>query len=402
MLLPYSTARERKDFPVMTVILLMLQVAMFIPNFFPQHIDSFFQEFGFLPVAPTFYGAVTYAFLHDGIFHFLGNALYLWVFGTHVEDAIGPLWFLLLYAVSSFAALVSHIAFTAALSPGGLAMPLVGASGAISGLLGLYIVRFWRTKVNIAYFFFAGIRPFWGKFAMRGVYVLGIWFGLQVVNAFLDPAGGVAYFAHIGPFIFGIGLGFFQALHEEGTHENLLFEAKEMAESGYSKSAAASLQDVLRREPDNTEALLSMAKVCKDNPKYGDPADYYRRTAESFLKQGKAEDAAKVYLETMNVDIAYTSAVLFKIAQALEGMNNFTGSVSVYERILRSGAGEDAEPALFHQCRVLFGRLSDAKQSVAKLAQFLNQFPDSAFKVQAEEMYGQAQKMAQESSGAQT
>lgn len=401
MLIPYSTERERKDFPVMTVILLMLQAAMFIPNFIPQHIESFFQEFGFLPVAPTWYGTVTYAFLHDGIFHFIGNALYLWVFGSHVEDAIGSLWFLLLYTVSSFAALVSHVAFTAALSPGGLAIPLVGASGAISGLLGMYVVRFWRTKVKIFYFFFAGIRPFVGTFALRGAVVLGVWFLMQIGNAIMDAASSVAYFAHIGPFVFGMGLGLFQSMHEEGTHENLLFEAKEMAGSGKSKSAASSLQEVLRKDPENVDALLSMAKVCKDNPKYGDAEEYYKRAVEQLLKQGKQEEAAQVYLETMNMDIAFSAAALFKMAQALEAMNNFLGSVTVYERIVKKGAREDTEPALFHQCRVLLNSMSDAKNALVKLKQFLQEFPDSPFRADAEEMFERAQKLAEEIGGRQ-
>ena len=90
-------------------------------------------------------------------------------------------------------------------------------------------------------------------------------------------------------------------MHEEGTHENLLFEAKEMAESGKSKSAASSLQEVLRKEPENVDALLSMAKVCKDNPKYGEAEEYYKRAVDELLKQGKQEEAAGVYLETMGM-----------------------------------------------------------------------------------------------------
>ncbi len=399
MLLPYSTERERKDFPVMTVILLMLQAAMFIPNFFPSQIDAFFDEFGFLPVAPTWYGAVTYAFLHDGIFHFLGNALFFWVFGSHVEDALGPFAFLALYVVSIFTALVSHIAFTAAISPSGLAMPLVGASGAISGLLGMYAVRFWRAKVKIFYFYWFTLRPIYGTFALRGVIVLGVWFLMQVGNAIFDVSSSVAYFAHIGPFVFGLGLGFLQSLHEEGKHEDLLFEAKGFVETGKSKSAFASLQEVLKKEPENADALLAMAKVCRENPKYGDAAEYFKRAVEQGLKQGKQEDAAKIYLETLDVDVALSVAELFKIAQALEFMNNFMGAVSVYERILRQDSKEDYEPALFHQCRVIFEKLQDNEKAAVKLKRFIEEFPQSVFRPQAENMLERAQAQNMEQRG---
>ncbi len=398
MLIPYSTERERKDFPVMTVILLMLQLACFIPNFFPAQIDVFYQEFGFIPVAPSVIGAVTYCFLHDGFFHLIGNALYFWVFGSHVEDAVGSVWFLLLYFVFSFSALVSHVALTAAASPGGLAMPLVGASGAISGLLGMYSVRFWRAKVKIAYFFFAGIRPFWGSFAMRGVIVLGIWFGMQVVSVIFEEGSSVAYFAHIGPFIFGAGLGLFLSLHEHGTQENLLYEAKEFADTGKAKSAANSLQDVLRREPDNTEALLAMAKVCMDNPKYGDAAQYTRQCLTQLIKQGKNDEAASLYLQSLGLEIPFSVAELFKLAQALESMNNFLAVISVYDKILKraDAADEDSEPALFHQCRITMEKLRDGNAASQKLNLFLERFPNSVFAPQAREMIARAKPLSGE------
>lgn len=395
MLIPYSTERERKEFPVMTVILLMLQVACFIPNFFPSQIDAFYEEFGFIPVAPSVIGSVTYCFLHDGFFHLIGNALYFWVFGSHVEDALGSLWFLLLYFVFSFSALVSHVALTVAVSPGGLAMPLVGASGAISGLLGMYIVRFWRAKIKIFYFYWVAFRPFWGTFAVRGVIVLGIWFGMQVVSVLLKEGSTVAYFAHIGPFVFGAGLGLFLSLHETGTKENILYEAKEFADTGKAKSAYDSLQDILRNEPDNVEALVSMAKVCQENPKYGDAGVYFHRAIRVFLKDGNVEGAAANYLQTLDMAIAFSVSDFFKIAGALEAMNNFLGAVSAYDKILtHEGAShDDREPALFHQCRLYAEKIQDKNAAERKINAFVGEFPDSVFAPQAHAMAERLQGM---------
>lgn len=366
--------------------LLAFQVAAFIPNLAPEQAESFVQELGFIPMAPTWYGAMTYAFLHAGLLHFLGNALYLWVFGSHVEDTMGPFWFFLLYIISHFTALISHVAFESVIAPEVLGMPIVGASGAVSGLLGLFAVRFWRTPVKIFYFFLIIIRPVWGTFTLKGSIVLGIWFLLQVLDASLAGASPVAYFAHIGPFVFGVGLGLFQAMEEEGTHESLLEESKKLVETGKSNRAVPMLQQVLKKEPENSEALLAMARACKNNRRLADAGSYYQEALEQFLKAGDLKTGTKAYLEARDLNIPFHAVQLFKIAQALESENNFAEAMSLYGKILGGGTGEDKESALFHQCRILLYKLLEGERALFNLKRFLEEFPQSPFVQQAEEM----------------
>jgi membrane associated rhomboid family serine protease len=138
-------------------------------------------------------------FLHGGWLHIGGNMLYLWIFGNNVEDKIGRIKFLLFYFISGIAA----AALQTATSPDSV-VPSLGASGAIAGVLGAYLVMFPRRRVlSIVPIFF-----FFSLIALPAVVVLGFWFVLQFFSGATTLAqhvtGGVAYFAHIGGFVTGV------------------------------------------------------------------------------------------------------------------------------------------------------------------------------------------------------
>lgn len=139
-------------------------------------------------------------FLHGSWAHLLGNGLFLWVFGNNVEDVMGRGRFLLFYVLCGLAAAAVHVW----MQPGS-AVPTVGASGAISGAMGAYLVLFPRVRVRMLFIFVI----FWRVFAMPAWLVLLWWFGLQVLlglpdlAALPDNGGGVAVWAHVGGFVAG-------------------------------------------------------------------------------------------------------------------------------------------------------------------------------------------------------
>ncbi len=147
---------------------------------------------------------VTSMFLHGSWGHILGNALFLWVFGNNIEDSMGGLRFAAFYLLCGLAAVAAHVAMQPA-SP----VPTVGASGAISGVLGAYLVLYPRVRVNMLFWFLFFIRviplPAW--------LVLVWWFGIQVLTGLpelstlrSDLSGGVAVWAHVGGFVAGVVL----------------------------------------------------------------------------------------------------------------------------------------------------------------------------------------------------
>jgi len=172
-------------------------------------------EYGFVPQrffdSPLFSAdailpMLSSMFMHGGIMHILGNMLFLWIFGDNIEDRFGHAKYLLSYLLWGFAASMAHAAW--ALSVGGdqLLIPAVGASGAISGVLGTYLLLFPRARiVTLVFFGFFGARNRIPAFAY-----LPLWFIFQLIPATFGAVAGVAYVAHIGGFVAGVvfGLGY--------------------------------------------------------------------------------------------------------------------------------------------------------------------------------------------------
>jgi membrane associated rhomboid family serine protease len=152
------------------------------------------------PTAPTWLTVFTSMFMHGGLLHLGGNLLFLWIFGNNVEDSMGPVKFLLFYLLGGLAATALQIA----VGPDA-AIPNVGASGAIAGVLGGYLILFPRARVITVIF----IVFFFTLIELPALLVLAFWFVQQLLFGYFDlnsagEDGGVAYFAHIGGFAFGL------------------------------------------------------------------------------------------------------------------------------------------------------------------------------------------------------
>lgn len=149
---------------------------------------------------PVYTTLLTSLFMHGSFMHLLGNMLFLWIFGKHLEDALGMFRFLAFYLVAGVCASLVHILFSQSF-PGSI-IPTLGASGAISGVLAGYVMLFPHKMIGVIIFFFAVELPAW--------VFIGIWFGFQIINGlgtFGDTtAGGIAYSAHIGGFLIGLAL----------------------------------------------------------------------------------------------------------------------------------------------------------------------------------------------------
>ena len=142
---------------------------------------------------------VTAMFLHGGFLHLAGNVLFLWIFGYNLEDTMGHFWFLAFYLATGVISGVAQVM----IDPSSV-IPMVGASGAIAGVMGGYLLLYPKAKIDILFFFVFIFRiipvPAW--------LMLGVWFGIQVVGGLgADPdMGGVAYWAHAGGFVAGVVL----------------------------------------------------------------------------------------------------------------------------------------------------------------------------------------------------
>jgi membrane associated rhomboid family serine protease len=209
MFIPLKDLNPRRTVPVLTVLLILLNVAVFVYQVTlpPRAEKAFLLAYSDIPIRlPAFFSGhatwqaallpwVTSMFLHAGILHLAGNMLFLWIFGDNVEDFFGHLGYLLFYLVCGTAAGLLHT-FTNLQSN----LPALGASGAISGVMGAYMVLYPRSRVLTLIFIFLVPIP--------AVIILGWWFVLQFLGGLssvgMHAAGGVAWWAHVGGFLMGV------------------------------------------------------------------------------------------------------------------------------------------------------------------------------------------------------
>ena len=200
----------RKTTPIVTYALIIINIIVFFLEIAGG--EEFIKTWSFIPSRflanpianiPTLF---TSMFMHAGWMHLIGNMLYLWIFGDNVEDRFGKIKYLIFYIICGLAATFSQLVFNTSST-----LPNLGASGAIAGVLGAYILLFPSGKVNVMF----------GRVItqMPALVVIGFWFVLQFISNISATAttartgggeeGGVAYMAHIGGFIAGLAIAFF-------------------------------------------------------------------------------------------------------------------------------------------------------------------------------------------------
>ena len=195
--------------PIFSYAFIGINVLIFIYQFMLPMPDcqQFIYDFGSIPAeisaGQDYYTLLTSMFLHGGFMHLIGNMLFLWVFADNIEAVAGNIPFLIFYLLGGFAAAGAHLVFNLDSQ-----VPAVGASGAISAVLGAYIVMFPKSKIKMI------VLIFFSTFTVPAILFLGFWIVQQFiagVGSLAETAdtGGVAWWAHIGGFVFGVIAGYF-------------------------------------------------------------------------------------------------------------------------------------------------------------------------------------------------
>ncbi len=209
-MIPIRDHNPTRGRPTVTLGLIIANVLLFLFEFSldPRQLQAFFEAYAIIPrELATMFSAelhtlVTSQFLHGGWLHLLGNMIYLWIFGDNLEEQLGHIRFLLFYLLTGFIAGLAQVI----IEPSS-AIPIVGASGAIAGVLGGYLLLYPLAQVTtlIPIFIFVRVQ-------LPAIVVLGFWFvtqffsGVTSIGMPTETSGGVAFFAHIGGFIAGFAL----------------------------------------------------------------------------------------------------------------------------------------------------------------------------------------------------
>jgi membrane associated rhomboid family serine protease len=224
MFLPLKDVNPTERFPVVTVALIAINALVYLYEMsLGPHLEAFITSWGAIPyeithavdiVGPdpeasiyhtptpaTHYATLLSSmFIHGGFFHLFGNMLYLWIFGNNIEDLLGPIKFLVFYLLCGLLASLTHIV----MQPGST-IPTVGASGAVSGVLGAYLLVYPRARVLTLVFLVVFVR----MIVLPAGVLLVFWFIMNAMSGFASlgmRGAGVAWFAHVGGFLAGMAL----------------------------------------------------------------------------------------------------------------------------------------------------------------------------------------------------
>lgn len=196
-----DVTRKARHFPIATILIILANAFVFFLEL--QNGEAFIMRWSFIPAniaaGKDLISMLTAMFMHAGWIHILGNMLFFWVFGPPIEDVMGPLRFLVFYLLAGVAATLAQVA----VAPGAT-IPNLGASGAIAGVMGAFLVTYPRDRIRtlLVLGIFIDIE------FIPAILLVGIWFAIQLLSGLAAVAqvqmGGVAYMAHVGGFVFGL------------------------------------------------------------------------------------------------------------------------------------------------------------------------------------------------------
>jgi len=302
-----------------------------------------FNQLGFTPKHFDFFKLFTYMFIHANIFHLLFNMLFLWLVGCNIEDTWSWKVFLGLYLLSGVLACLLHAAVYPASQT-----PLVGASGAIAGIMGAFMIRHYKTKIRFAYFFWLiFVPPLFGSFAIYAGIALPIWFVMQIVSAHWSVESGTAYYAHIGGFIFGAVVGIsmkflgiekkYVAPMVEDSFEKLKVSAKmkevyRKMDVNDTAGALPLLLAVLDEEPLNFDAPLILARIYYEKGHPDDAIIMYNKALDIAIRSKESDAVCSVYeeLKEKGVFDKINEKNIYNLAMTLESLEKYKDAADVF------------------------------------------------------------------------
>jgi len=311
--------------------------------------DSILQRYAFIPAHPQPVSYITANFLHAGWMHIIGNMWFLWLAGAILEDTWGRIIYPIFYFVCGSVAVMFH----AWASPGSL-VPMLGASGAVAALMGAFLVRFPKTKIEMIWLFGFGFRSY--RFQARAYWLLPVWLFMELFSCaiFGGSSGGVAHWAHVGGFVFGavaaVGLSYSGLEHVANqaieakvtwTAEAPIVQATEKIDQGNLDEAISILQAHVASSPASIDASTLLSQLYwrkNDIPKYH----------ESMIK------LCQLHLKAQNFDAAWEdfgqylnsggermpASTWLELCRSAEGQQNFERAVEEYDKLARAYPSE--------------------------------------------------------------
>ncbi len=399
LIVPYGTTRPLRRPPYATYALIGLNTAVYLVSLAVlvgaglKGVRSFLEWGGLTPEDLRWHSLLTNAFFHDSPLpmHLAGNMLFLFIFGRNVEDALGPVLFLVAYLSGHAAAMLSHVGFAYALSPADLEVPVLGASGAIAAVLGVFLIRFYRTRIKV--FWLASLFGLLGRAGtvlVTSLWALPAWFLWDLVQGLLNlghageaTAGGVANWAHVGGFAFGCLLGLALGLREEAVDMYAESDAYAFFREGEWRRAAACFEQLVLEEPENVDAHFKLALAYDLTHRGRRAVPEYVEAIRLAEAAGDASLAAATCLQLFRYHPAthrLPAPSYLRAASELERHGEYVQAAYVLESLVRAhGRLPEAEQAAVRAGHLFLEHLADPRRAYQIFEALLRQRPNSPY-----------------------
>ena len=350
------------------------------------------EHFGIIPHSPNLLTLFTHLFLHGSWEHLFFNMLFLLLFGPHIEDALGRLEYGLFYIGGGFMAGLLHVFLSSTpLMSAAADKPLVGASGAIAAVLGLFAVRFWRAKLRIFL-----------VFSVPAMYVIGFYALREIgsgMQAFSDRGGSdsVANWAHVGGLLFGALIAIPLKVKHDSRQEYLLEDAEKAAKDDRWVDAAALYNRYLSEKPGDAAVQHALGRVSVKLRQSETAHRHFMESLRLYLQTApspaNAAAVAAVYGDACGAFAAFplSPALLSRVAGSCEQTGQHELAVRALTDLCRDYSGtKEAENGLLRLGKL---RLRQAQPGLAAgvFDDFLTQYPQSEWRGQAERLLAEAQ-----------
>jgi len=380
---PVGVDVPRPRVPWVTLLLITgCTLVHLLSQTFPGLTDVRWYSFVYRPAHMDWVTPLTAVFLHGGWIHLFGNMLYLWVFGPALERVLGRLGFLMLFAGTGMIGNLVHGAIVMNFAPEAIWNGVVGASGAISGLLGLFLLRFPYANVRIAWWAFLPLQGVnkAGVAELASVVGVLLWVLMQVVMAIVKgPAAGTAYGAHLGGLATGIVLALALAMPWKASTERWLVLGQRHVRRGETYAAVGAFERYLEAMPHDVDARLELARAQRIAGQVAESSRTYKRVVKSALKAGSMQRASDVYAEARRGDPVFhlEASQQKRVAHFLEKVGRDADAVRAWTDLHRFNTDHpDAVHALVRAATLLITRLRRSHEGLELFERARTDFPD--------------------------
>lgn len=423
-MIPLRIHRPKSRFAYVTLILILINTGIFLVTFYSSQFEKIVETFAFKLGPEAFWTWLTSMFLHANWFHLAGNMIFLYIFGSLLENVLSRTKYVLLYILGGFtAAMVQGIVFIFFNSDKISNFAAIGASGAIFALIGVVMIRFRQNKVTwyvvsplmfleliilstnymgpigfisgaaifmtiIGYGFMEDV-PFWQLLTAwpiftvsalaTGLSYLSLQFIYGVMQLAAGQVGGVAYWAHIGGLIAGIAMVRYLGISSDAYKEYVAQDAASLVRQGRFKEAAQMYQKLIDKGISEPYFIHKAAKAWALAGETKKSVIYFKKAFYAYYQAGKKEEASQVYDDIQNFipDQNFDAKTELKFASLCQAQYKLQAALQGYYKVIEHHRGtQEAELALFRAGQA-YQKMGDLEKAHQAFAKFLEKYPHS-------------------------